>query len=294
MKLIIFIFVCFLFVSCPFLPFLVQNLHNIIGQFIVSIYDYFKYKKGNICNDYGFIDCYCGLFGQGKTKQAVKRVTDIYKRYNGLDIWDSYNQMWVKQEVRIFSNVELSAVPYERFNSMQQMVDCQESAFGIINIFLIDEASVVFNSRDFKSNFNTLALNTILTSRHHRIGIILTSQRFNHLDALLRQVVSHVIQCHYMPFLHIQREVCYNAWDLECSKNPMLCKPLWLRYSFTSSLLYSYYNTFAMVEKVAKDCTENKFVSDSDTLQNQGSYLYDKGVNNSSLRQKNLKKLSKK
>ena len=66
------------------------------------------------------IDCYCGLFGQGKTKQAVKRVTEIYKRYNKLQIWDAYKQQWVDQEIRVYSNVKLSAIPYIEFYSMHQ------------------------------------------------------------------------------------------------------------------------------------------------------------------------------
>lgn len=274
----------------PFVRFCLFNLHKLIKQFILSTYDYFHFKRFNECKEFGMIDCYCGLFGQGKTKQAVKRITEIYKRYNKLEIWDSYKQQWVEQEIRVYSNVKLSAIPYIEFHSMQQMVDCMGSEFGIVNLFLIDEASVVFNSREYKDNFNTLALNTILTSRHHRIGIILTSQRFNHLDALLRQVTSTVIQCRYLPFLHIQKMEYYNAWDLECSKNPELCQKLRLTYEYTSGLVYSYYDTYAMVQNVKKDCNEHNFVLDNQTVGALGGNIYDKSVTNRKLVLKGLSK----
>lgn len=264
----------------PFVRFCIKNFPILFKQFILSLYDYFKYRRYNECPEYGYIDCYCGLFGMGKTKQAVKKVTETYKRYNGKEIWDAAEQQWITQEIKVFSNVKLNAIPYTEFTSMQQLVDCQGTNYGVINLFLIDEASVIFNSREYKDNFNTFALNTILTSRHHRIGMILTSQRFNHLDALLRQVTSNVIQCNYNKFLHIQQMKKYNAWDLECSKNPALCKPLWISYEYTSGLVYSYYDTFAMVNKVAKECNEKEIVPDAITLTNLGNNVYDKTQSN--------------
>ena len=274
----------FIYFVSPFVRFLFHNLHKVIYQGVVSFYEYFKYKKYNVCNDYGYIDCYCGLFGQGKTKQAVERCYKIFKTFNGKKIWFPAEQCFITQTINIYSNVVLCGIPYIPFYSMQQMIDCAGSDYGTVNIFLIDEASVVFNSRDYKSNFNSLSLNTILTSRHHRIGIILTSQRFNHLDALLRQVVSHVIQCSYMPFFHIQREIKYNAWDLECSKNPNLCKPLSTRYTYTSSFNYSLYDTFAMVQNVKKACSEKEFITDTETLISQGDNIYNNQLINRKLK----------
>lgn len=278
-KMLLFLVLLLVFFS-PFLRFVFFNFYTLTLQFVISLYDLIKYKRYNVCKDYGYIDVYCGLFGQGKTKEAVKRVTRIYKLYNGKMIYDDANRQWVKQEIKVFSNVKLSAIPYIEFTSMQQLVDCQETNFGVVNIFLIDEASVIFNSREYKSNFNTFALNTILTSRHHRIGIIMTSQRFNHLDALLRQVCSTVYQCSYNSFFHIQRIAKYNAWDLECSKNPNLCKCLLLSYSYTSGYDYSLYDTFAMVEKVRKDCSERSIVTDDETINSLGDNLFDNRLRN--------------
>lgn len=288
-KLFIFLIIIFI-LFVPFFRFCFFNLHLLFKQFCISMYDYIKFKRYNVCKEYGYIDVYCGLFGQGKTKQAVKRIYNIYKRYNGLIIYDDYNRQWITQEIKVYSNVKLSGIPYIEFKTMQQLVDCQETNFGVVNLFLIDEASVIFNSREYKSNFNTFALNTILTSRHHRIGIILTSQRFNHLDALLRQVCSNVIQCHYMPFLHIQSEITYNAWDLECSKNPNICKPLNHIFTYTSGFDYSLYDTFAMVEKVRKECNEKAFVTDSETLNDLNNSLYDNTMLNRRIEKKARRK----
>lgn len=282
-KFVLFLLII-LFIFSGFFRFCVFNFPKLFYQFCISTYDYFKYKRYNVCKEYGYIDVFCGLFGQGKTKEAVKRITHIYKIYNGKKIYDDANKQWVTQEIRVFSNVHLCAIPYYKFTSMQQLVDCQETNFGIVNIFLIDEASVIFNSREYKSNFNTFALNTLLTSRHHRIGIILTSQRFNHLDALLRQVCSNIYQCTYNPYLHIQRNAKYNAWDLECSKNPNLCKILGLTYSYTSGYDYSLYDTFAMVETVRKECNEKSFVSDSETLQTLNNSEFDNRLSNRVIR----------
>lgn len=278
---ILFLFLIIFLLSFPLVRFLISKLPILIKQFVISTIDYFKFKRYNECPEFGMIDCYCGLFGMGKTKQAVKRVTETYKRYNGVEIWKADTQEWITQEINVFSNVKLSAIPYTEFTTMQQMVDCMGTNYGVVNIFLIDEASVVFNSREYKENFNTLALNTILTSRHHRIGIILTSQRFNHLDALLRQVTSTVIQCRYFKYLHIQSMKYYNAWDLECSKNPELCKPLAVRYEYTTGLVYSYYDTFAMVSDVKKACEDKRYVPDTITLNQLGDSTYDKSVVNS-------------
>lgn len=286
---IIFLFLIIFLLSFPLVRFLISKFPILIKQFVISTIDYFKYKRYNECPEFGMIDCYCGLFGMGKTKQAVKRVTETYKRYNGVEIWKADTQEWITQEINVYSNVKLSAIPYTEFKSMQQMVDCMGTNFGVVNIFLIDEASVVFNSREYKDNFNTLALNTILTSRHHRIGIILTSQRFNHLDALLRQVTSNVIQCRYFKFLHIQSMRKYNAWDLECSKNPELCKPISVTYEYTSGLVYSYYDTFAMVNQVQKDCEEHKYVSDTVTINLQGNNIFDKSAQNTKTAAKALR-----
>ena len=261
----IFIYMCF-----PLIRFLLWKWPCLLWAICCSVVDVIVHKRWNESRAYGRIMCYTGLFGQGKTKECVRFITEHYKQYNGKMIYDPYEKEWIEQEIRVYSNVELT-IPYIQLTSLQQLVDCQGTNPGIVNLFLIDEASVVFNSREFKNNFSTPALNTILTSRHHKIGIFLTAQRFGHMDALLRQVTARVYECNYWPFARVQRIREYDAWDLENCTTLSLVKPLSTRYYFTTKKVYGYYNTLAMVSDIAKQCKDKVFATDAEVLVNQGT-----------------------
>lgn len=254
----------------PLVRFLIANLPKIVAGIFPDLFNYIRYKRWNECPTYGKICCYTGLFGQGKTKECVRFITNQYDRYNGKMIYDFSAGKWVQQQIVVYSNVDL-LIPYVKLKSLQQLVDCQNTEFGTVNLFLIDEASVVFNSREFKTNFSTPALNTILTSRHHKIGVYLTAQRFGHMDALLRQVTTDVYECKYFKPLRIQQIKVYDAWECENCSNLMLLKPLSVRYHYTTNEDYENYDTNAMVEEISKKCSENDFYSDTDVLTRQGS-----------------------
>ncbi|MDE6626083.1 MAG: hypothetical protein K2K56_06915 [Lachnospiraceae bacterium] len=254
----------------PLGRFLLTNTYKIILGLFPDLFQYIRYKRWNECPSYGRIVCYTGLFGQGKTKECVRFITRQYERYNGKMIYDFEHEKWVQQKINVFSNVDL-AIPYINLESLQQLVDCQFTEFGNVNLFLIDEASVVFNSRDFKKNFSTPALNTILTSRHHKIGIYLTAQRFGHMDALLRQVTSSVYECSFFKPLRIQKIKVYDAWECENCSNLLLLKPLRVIYRYTTNEDYEAYNTNAMVSAISKKCTDGDFCSDEEVLERQGN-----------------------
>lgn len=254
----------------PLLRFLLFNFPKIIIGAFPDLFKYIKYKRWRECPSYGRICCYTGLFGQGKTKECVRFITRQYDKYNGQMIYDFVAEKWVQQQVVVYSNVDLT-IPYIELKSLQQLVDCQNTEFGTVNLFLIDESSVVFNSREFKTNFSTPALNTILTSRHHKIGVYLTAQRFGHMDALLRQVTSYVYECKYFKPLRIQQIKVYDAWECENCSNLLLLKPLSVKYHYTSNEDYENYDTNAMVDAISKQCSEDGFYSDADVLARQGS-----------------------
>lgn len=270
----LYVFCIFIVFCFPFGRFIAFNLPRILIGAIPDLYDYVRHKQWHECPAYGRISCYTGLFGQGKTKECVRFITKQYEKYNGLMIYDKDSNKWLQQKINVYSNVELT-IPYIKLTSLQQLVDCQESDIGVVNLFLIDEASVVFNSREFKSNFSTPALNTILTSRHHKIGIYLTSQRFGHMDALLRQVTTNVLECRYFKMLRIQQIKVFDAWEVENCTNLLLIKPLKVIYHYTSNEDYENYNTFAMVEEISKDCKDNKFINDDEVLARQGIHSSD-------------------
>lgn len=227
---------------------------------------YFKDKKYNECES-GFIDVYCGLFGQGKTLSATNRLIHDYRRYNGKQMRIDGKMLTI--EVRLFSNVELQGVPYTKFTTMQQLVDW--STFGQLPenhnkyaIFLIDEASSVLNSRAFRNNLNYFSINSMLTCRHSRAGLILTSQRFGQIDKLCREVCQKVIQCSKM--WRVISHYIYDAYELENVANPLSIKPKAISTHFCSDKSYKGYDTLALVEQITKDCVDGKMRSDEEIL----------------------------
>lgn len=270
LSIIIFFFVM-AFLMLPLVRFLCFNIPRIFVGVFPDLFDYIRYKRWHECKSFGRIICYTGLFGQGKTKECVRFITRQYDKYNGLMIYDSTIDKWVQQQIVVYSNVELT-IPYIKLSSLQQLVDCQNSEFGTVNLFLIDEASVVFNSREFKSNLPTPALNTILTSRHHKIGVYLTAQRFGHMDALLRQVTSKVYECSYFKPLRIQRIKVFDAWEVENCSNLLLVKPLKVVYYYTTNEDYENYDTNAMVGDISRRCNTGDFYSDEEIILSRQSY----------------------
>lgn len=233
---------------------------------VTDIIEYFYVRKWNACEE-GFIDVYCGLFGQGKTLSATSRMVRDYRRYNGkLMRIDGKLQ---PVEVHLFSNVELKGVPYTNFTTMQQLVDWQAFAALPENhnkyaIFCIDEASSVLNSRSFKDNMNYFTINSLLTCRHSRMGLILTSQRFSQIDKLCRDVSQKVYQCQKV--WRVLVHYVYDAYELENIANPLNVKPKGTAVRFCDNKMYGNYDTLALVEQIKKDAIDGKTRSDEEIL----------------------------
>ena len=224
----------------------------------------------------GFIICFIGLFGKGKTLSAVRYVCKIYKKKNNKRIYDFNRKKWVTQKVMILSNVELS-IPYIKLTSLRQIIDVSNQMREIdaendtltITLVLGDEFSVQMNSRQFKSNIDALFLNTLLTCRHHHISLIYTAQRFGHVDALLRQVTSYVVDCDKM--WRIMRHAKYDAWDLENATSPTMCKPL-LKYGwFIRDKDFNAYDTLACVSNLEKSYNDGDMLTEEEILALQGN-----------------------
>lgn len=237
---------------------------------VIDLYKYFRYRRWNVCAT-GTISCYVGLFGKGKTLSAVHKVVSLYKRYNDKMIFDFYRNKWVTQKIHIISNVSLT-IPYEDFVSLSQIVavaDCMRSLDEQNNtrtctIVLGDEFSVQLNSRSFKSNIDPLFLNTLLTCRHHHISLIYTSQRFNHVDALLRQVTSCVYTCNKIWRIMVHEQ--YDAFDLENASDPTLIKPKRRFGWFIRNSAFNAYDTLACVGNLTKSCKEGDMLTEEQIL----------------------------
>lgn len=250
---------------------------NTVKYAIRDIYKYFKFKEWRRCST-GKLLCFVGLFGKGKTLSAVHYILTKYNRYNNRLVYDFDRGKWVTQIVHVISNVDLS-IPYEKFVSLSQIVSIADTMRErdklndtlTVTLVLGDEFSVQLNSRKFKDNIDPLFLNTLLTCRHHHISLIYTSQRFNHVDALLRQVTSAVITCNKCWRIMVHGE--YDAYELENASDPTQVKPKRRFGWFITDRDFSAYDTLACVGNLAKSCKEGDMLTEDEILslqQNNG------------------------
>jgi len=276
MKLLLII--AFIFAYVCFIPvrLIVKHPFATVYYAIRDLYEYFKYHKYDECKT-GELIGFIGLFGKGKTLSAVHHVITKYNRYNDKIIYDKHRKKYVKQKIKVYSNVNLTSIPYTPFTGLQQMIDvaAQNRELDEINntltcsLFLGDEFSVQMNSRQFKTNIDPLFLNTILTCRHHRISLFFTAQRFGHVDALLRQVTSAVVSCN-----KIWRFMChdyFDAWDMENAQSPTMIQPYLRTGFFVFDSDYDAYDTLACVDNLSKDVKEGRMLSSEEILAAQGN-----------------------
>lgn len=273
--LLLFLILFFIFLLVRFVSFRLffeKPFHSIFYSF-TDLISYFVHHGWNYLST-GQIIAYIGLFGQGKTLSAVHHVVRLYRRYDGLRVYDKFRNKWVIQRVHVISNVSLS-IPYENFISLSQIVQASSRYhdFDLENdtltciICLGDEFSVQMNSRNFKSNIDPTFLNTLLTCRHYHISLIYTAQRFSHVDALLRQVTSYVYDCH--KYWRFMTHSIYDAWALENSTNPESVKPLSRFGWFVRNSDFEQYDTLACVGNLARSCAEGDMLSEEEILANQ-------------------------
>lgn len=235
-----------------------------------DLYMYFRHNLKNLYRT-GELVAYVGLFGKGKTLSAVHKVVTAYKKYDGKTVWCSRRKKLVTQRIKVISNVALT-IPYEDFVSLEQIVvDAERKADYddandtlTITLVLGDEFSVQMNSRNFKTNIDPLFLNTILTCRHYHISLFYTAQRFQHVDALLRQVTSYVVDCDKT--WRFQGNNQYVAWEMENASNPLLLTPVRRKAWFVKDSDYNAYNTLACVGNLKKDMKEGNMLSEAEIL----------------------------
>lgn len=282
-KVLLVIVFCILFIAFPVVRCIVCNPHWTIGFGILDLYHYFKYKQWHNATC-GELVCYTGLFGRGKTLSAVHTVVSRYKQYNDLVVWDKFRSKFVKQRIMILSNVELVGIPYKKFESLQQLVelshkvkDLDEEYNTLTYIYVLgDEFSVQLNSRSFKTNISPTFLNTLLTCRHYHISLFYTAQRFNQVDALLRQVTQTVVECHKT--WRFQLQSFYDGYELENCVNPLLVTPLLRKCWFVKNKDYGYYDTLACVSNLEKSQLSGDMFSDKEILELQTAQPIDSVV----------------
>ncbi len=255
---------------CPTLRCAVLHPVSVVVNGAKDVVLYYKRKQYNVCKT-GELVAYTGLFGKGKTLSAVHRVVAAYKQYNGKPVWCPRRHKMVTQRVHVISNVAL-CIPYEDFVSLEQIVLAAEHQREYddnhdtltVTLVLGDEFSVQMNSRNFKSNIDPLLLNTVLTCRHYYISLFYTAQRFGHVDALLRQVTSYVVECDKL--WRFQRVNSFDAWDLENASSTQMVKPFFRGCWFVRNADYEAYNTLACVGNLKKSMQEGDMMSEAEIL----------------------------
>jgi hypothetical protein len=269
------IIVAFLFCYYMFIPFrlVIKNPIATVYYGIKDLRERIIHHTGRNCPT-GQIIAYTALFGGGKTLSVVHYVTTLFYRYDGLKVWDRDRKKFVTQKIHVISNVDL-VIPYEKFVSLEQIVrvadkfhemDLQNDTLTV-TVVLGDEFSVQLNSREFKKNIDPLFLNTLLTCRHHHILMVYDAQRFNHVDALLRQVTLSVIECKKVWRFMIQYE--FDAYEMENAVNPLLLTPK-ARYGWViRDADYQAYDTLACVGNLKKSCEKGDMLSEEDILKLQ-------------------------
>lgn len=262
----------FVFLMIPHILFCaVFNFPALVRYAAVDLYQFIKYKKWRLQKT-GMIIGYVGLFGRGKTLSAVHELCAIYRAKNGKRVFCPRRKKWVTQVVHIVSNVHLVNIPYERLNSLEQVVLSTDTIRDIddqndtltVTLVLIDEAGSELNSRAFRSNIDPLLLNAILTCRHWNISVYYTAQRFAHVDALLRQVTSYVYSCEKIWRFQVLKK--YDAWELEQATNPSNISCISRGCWFVRDKDFAAYDTFAVVDKLKKDMKEGQMMSSEEIL----------------------------
>lgn len=281
-KLIIIVGAIILFVLYPWFRCAVLNPHLTTGYGIIDLFKYLKYKcwRNATC---GALIAYTGLFGKGKTLSCVHTVVSLYNRYNDKIVWDKFRSKFVRQKVVVLSNVELK-IPFKKFESLRQLVELShqlkelDEKYDTITFIyvLADELSVQLNSRNFKSNIDAPFLNTLLTCRHYHISMFYTAQRFNQVDALLRQVTQTVIECNKL--WRFQQVSYYDAFELENCTNLLLVKPLKRSCWFVRNRDYEAYDTLACVEDLKKSELSGDMISEKEILELQTAQPIDSVV----------------
>lgn len=270
MIIIIIIGLLFLLAIFPFAKFYILHLPTCLKSTYKDIRKYIKHKEKNICPYVGriftFVASGSQAFGSGKTLSMVQWLRFVYKKYNGLPVWDDENSCMTIQHIIIISNVELRDIPYIPFRGRDQFVNIDKlkhSPQDVI-IFAIDEAGMEFNSREYKTNLPTDFLVRLLQVRHNKVSFCMTAQRFSFIDKLLRNCTGIVTTC--LKKWRIVRLQEYDGYILENAQNPELIQPIRTTFYFANDDLFSAYDTNYNVQKLKQQLEEGDLLETDEIL----------------------------
>lgn len=264
-----------IYILSPLFRCAVSHPISVISNGVVDAYYYIS-QHGYNNAPFGQISCYIAdgstSFGCGKTLSATDYLVSLYHRYDGKTVWCPERKKMVTQRIKILSNVDFLTIPYERLISLAQFVqwaddvrevDFQNDTYTVTYMF-IDEASSQLNSRAFKNNFDAYFISRLLTTRHARASIILTSQRSAMVDKLMRDCTNLYIGCHKI--WRFQMLNFYDAYEIENAQSPALVAPLRRTCWFVQNSAFDNYDTFASVQSLKKSCKEGDMLTEAEIV----------------------------
>lgn len=270
MKFIFIVIIIFLFIMLPTFRCAIFHPFSTVFYAIKDSYNYFKYKRWREFKNFGTLTIFTGLFGKGKTLILTKLARHIYKTYDNKKVWDRIEKKWKIQHIYIVSNVNINDVPYIPLKNLSDMMTYANDKYNdnvSTWLFLVDEMSTQVNSREYKTNFSTELLNILLTCRHYHFKIMGTAQRFNHVDALVRQVTQKSNECNKVwRFCNVYE---YNAWTIENTSDVTKIKPTRQYCLFIKDSDYNAYDTVACVENFKDNVKNGNILTDSEIVQFQ-------------------------
>lgn len=149
------------------------NFFKFLYYFIRDVYSYLVDKdKRNQFNGYG-VYMYVGLPGYGKTISAVEYALRMKKKYPDLKIYTNFG-------------LKVEDAPIRHW---KDLINYDGPA-----IFILDEVQLTFNSRNW-SDFPPEMVTLLTQNRKMRKQILTTSQSFERVDKVFRELCNYVIEC---------------------------------------------------------------------------------------------------
>lgn len=274
MKWLLIIGCAYIWFMFPLVRFVALHPITILGNGVLDLFKYIRYREWNRCHEYGKIRLNSAkasqVFGCGKTLSLVKQATEVYKRYNNQKVYDYEKKQWVTQHVHIISNVKLYDVPYIPWVGQTQFTEIDKLGFEEqdVTLYILDEVGTIFNSRNFKDNISMEFLTRLLQSRKNKMCLYMTAQRFTFTDKILRQSCSTVTTCKKTwRFI----ELCeYEAYEVENVNNVNMLRPISRKYWFAKDKDYHAYDTSQLIENLKKDNAEHNLLSTPEILETYG------------------------
>jgi hypothetical protein len=214
------------------------------------------------------IKLYVGEKGSGKTLHMVKDAQWFFKQ--GYDIvanfpvWGYSPKMSLKRGSiirKLFSNpLEPTICRYMYPEHLEQAI-----TESYINkrptLFLLDEAPVIYNSRNWK-NFDLDLVFALNQSRKTKVHFFMTAQRFKAVDKQLRDASQYVYKCEKMLFkpIRIFSALCVKPEYFDEEQDSALLKYYIIkRKYFHESQLAKYFQFYATDQVIGQERIIKKY-----------------------------------